>query len=294
MKKTKKRILVLCLTAVILLTSVSSVAAASIYYYFGYYYTYVNNKNVSLHGIDHEEYDMLFVPDTLNNLKLVDIENNAFSNDTEIRLIEFAGAVNLERIGSFAFSGCTNVKGEIKIPSNVVTIEVAAFQNCSSLNSVIYNAACGYVPNQCFKGCTSLSSVTLNDSVNSIGNYAFADCVSLQKITIPKTVNSISNSAFSGDSDIVICCYRGSYAEQFAKENGLEYDILDPLIGDVNGDEEITIMDATIIQKKSLGIATADVVSNYDVAADVSKDGFVNIRDVTLIQMYVAGIITEF
>ena len=89
-------------------------------------------------------------------------------------------------------------------------------------------------------------------------------------------------------------CYRNSYACEYAQEKGIRYEILDPLLGDVNGDEEINIIDATIIQKKSLGIATADVVSNYDVVADVNRDGIVNIRDVTLIQMYVAGIITEF
>ena len=293
MKKTIRRILILCLTTVILLMSVTKIAAATIYYYFGYYYTYVNSKNVSLHDIDHEEYDMLFVPDTLNNLKLVDIENNAFSNDTGIRLIEFAGATNLERIGSFAFNGCTNVTGEVKIPSNVVDIEVAAFQNCTSLDSVIYNSTCGYVPKQCFKGCTELSSVTLNDSVTSIGDYAFANCTNLSYIEIPASVTYISNTAFQNDNITLGVSYN-SYAEQFAKDNGINYEYANILYGDANANGVVDVMDVTYIQKYKALFDGYDLDEYATACADVNKDDKVNICDATLIQMYIAKVISAF
>ena len=292
MKKTIKRILILCLTTAILLMSVSSVAATTIYYYFGYYYTYINSEMVSLYGIDNEVFDLVFVPDTLNNFKLVDIGNNAFSNNTDIRLIDFAGATNLERIGSFAFNGCTNVKGEIKIPSNVVDIDVAAFQNCSSLDSVVYNAECGYVPKQCFKGCTSLSSVTLNNSVNSIGEYAFANCTSLESFEIPRSVTNIGSTTFDGCSNLTIQGYMNSYAEEYANSNNIEFEALDPRIGDANYDKDLNIQDVTAIQKYKAGLTTLSKSGLR--AADVTGDGEVSVRDATQIQRYLASIITEF
>ena len=292
MKKTIKRFFVLCLATVILLMSVSSVAAATIYYYFGYYYTYINSEMVSLYGIDKDVFDLVFVPDTLNKMKLVDIGNNAFSKNTDIRKIDFAGATNLERIGSFAFNGCTNIDGEIKIPSNVVDIDVAAFQNCTSLNSVIYDSECGYVPKQCFKGCSSLNSVTLNNSVEEICSYAFANCTSLSEIIIPKSVTAIDSTAFDNDDDIVIQCYRDSYAEQFAKENNIEFELLDPILGDANFDGSVDVRDVTAIQKYKAGLTKLTRTGIR--AADVTGDEEVSVRDATQIQRYLANIITGF
>ena len=292
MKKTIKMILILCLATVILLMSVSSVAAATIYYYFGYYYTYINNDMVSLYGVDNEEFDFVFVPDTLNNKKLVDIGNNAFSKNTDIRYIDFGGASNLERIGSFAFNGCTNVDGEIKIPSNVVDIDVAAFQNCTSLDSVIYDSECGYVPKQCFKGCSSLSSVTLNNSVNSIGDYAFADCTSLNTIKISRSITDISSSAFNGCSNLTIQGYMDSYAEEYADSKGIDFEAIDAIVGDANYDKALNIQDVTAIQKYKAGLTTLSKSGLK--AADVTGDGEVSVRDATQIQRYLANIITDF
>lgn len=137
MKNTLKRISVLLVACILISSTVVSAFAATIYYYFGYLYTYINNEKVSLYGIDDDEMDGLFVPSTLNNRMLVDIRNNAFKDNTDFTYLEFAGATNLERIGSFAFSGCTAVAGEVKIPSNVTTIEVAAFENCTSIEKVV-------------------------------------------------------------------------------------------------------------------------------------------------------------
>lgn len=64
------------------------------------------------------------------------------------------------------------------------------------------------------------------------------------------------------------------------------------LYGDVNGDDIISIDDATLIQKYLVGLEELD---KYQlIAADVDKDGKVTIKDATLIQKLLAGIITEF
>lgn len=64
------------------------------------------------------------------------------------------------------------------------------------------------------------------------------------------------------------------------------------LLGDVNGDGEITVVDATILQKYIVGQTTLDDETLN--VADVNKDGAVTVVDATLIQKFVVKMITEF
>ena len=59
------------------------------------------------------------------------------------------------------------------------------------------------------------------------------------------------------------------------------------LLGDADGDGEVSILDATAIQRKDvlLSVAYFD-----DVAADVDGDGDVTILDATFIQRFLAGL----
>ena len=64
------------------------------------------------------------------------------------------------------------------------------------------------------------------------------------------------------------------------------------MLGDVDGDNKITIFDATLIQKH---VAQMIVLSDeQQKKADIDKDGHIEITEATLIQRFVAQIITEF
>lgn len=288
MRKSVKRISVL-LTAMILVgLTITNAFAATIYYYFGYLYTNINNEKVSLYGVDDPDMNGLFVPATLNNKSLVDIRNNAFKNNTDFRYLEFAGATNLERIGSFAFSGCTAATGEVKIPANVTVVETAAFENCSSIESVVYNATSDSVPNQCFNGCTALSSVTLNSTVTSIGSYAFANCTNLTYLALSSNVTYIADSAFTNDNNLTLGVWFNSYAHTYAKSNNIPYRLLDEFrLGDVNLDGNVNINDVTAIQRH---LASIEQLNDLQIlAADVDRNGNLVINDATTIQLYIAG-----
>ena len=60
------------------------------------------------------------------------------------------------------------------------------------------------------------------------------------------------------------------------------------LLGDADGDGEVNIIDATVIQRTLAGIALPS--SCDEEAADVDGDGEITIIDVTCIQRYLAGI----
>ena len=104
---------------------------------------------------------------------------------------------------------------------------------------------------------------------------------------------SISSSAFKNDKDLVIGCFYGSYAYEYAKQNNIAFRLLDDVkLGDTDLNGVININDATMVQMDDVQLITLNDLEKK--AADVNRDGEITIRDATLIQMYLANIITEF
>lgn len=67
--------------------------------------------------------------------------------------------------------------------------------------------------------------------VTEIGRYAFRGCSSLTSITIPESVKTIGEYAFDQcDSLEVIFALKGSYAEQWAKDNGFNVQNYKPVV----------------------------------------------------------------
>ena len=324
MKKNLKKISVFILALIIACISLVPVLADTIYYDNGLLYTYLNNDEVTICGAS-EGVTEVKIPFYINYRYVVDIRNRAFLDNAEITSVDFSNIAFLRRIGSFAFANCVNLDGEIVIPNTVATMETAAFQGCTSLDSVVFNAASGNVPNQCFSGCTALNSVTLNDTVTEIGYYAFSNCPNLTYIEIPTSVTSIAKSSFQNDTDITLGVYRNTYALEYAENNGINYIILDPeptepptepeptevptepvteaptaeptqlptelsgyYLGDVNGDGMVDTIDTTLLQRH---LASISILSEYNILhGDVDSDGITSIIDVTLIGRYLAKI----
>ncbi|MBQ9372483.1 MAG: leucine-rich repeat protein, partial [Thermoguttaceae bacterium] len=60
----------------------------------------------------------------------------------------------------------------------------------------------------------------------TLGAEAFTECSSLESLTLPKSLVQIGYDAFS-DSPIKLVVYKDSYAEKWAKENGVNYEIVE-------------------------------------------------------------------
>ena len=64
------------------------------------------------------------------------------------------------------------------------------------------------------------------------------------------------------------------------------------LYGDVDGDDDVTILDVTLIQRSLAGIIQLDEAAQT--RGDVDADDELTIRDATMIQRYLAGVISQF
>lgn len=80
-----------------------------------------------------------------------------------------------------------------------------------------------YVDDEAFVGNSTIQSVVALDGLQVIGTRAFADCANLKCITLPDTVSYIAEDAFENTPDVVIFASVGSYAWQWAEEQGIPH-----------------------------------------------------------------------
>jgi len=126
-------------------------------------------------------------------------------------------------IGRWAFtsSGLTGVT----IPDSVTSIGYAAFSFCKNLTSVTISNSVTALGESTFAS-SGLTSVTIPDSVTSVGMHVFGNCRDLLSVTIPASVTDISAANFFVEyrrSAVILTVEEGSYAEQYAKKEGIPY-----------------------------------------------------------------------
>ena len=123
---------------------------------------------------------------------------------------------NVTSIGESAFEGCSNLAEINYNAAAVVTSSRNVFRNAGSDSDGItvtfgesvtsipaylfYTVP--YDPNFMVSYPVNLVSVTIGSNVESIGSSAFRGCRSLTEITIPDSVTSIGSSAFSGCKEL--------------------------------------------------------------------------------------------
>lgn len=136
---------------------------------------------------------------TLESVSLQDItkEIGDYAFDSCLSLSQ-ATASGVEKIGRYAFRGCTALQSADSIISHATSLGQYAFVGCAAITSLRIPGSISSITSNAFRSCTGLTSVVIEDGVTSIGDYAFANCSSLTTITIPPSVASISTTAFVG------------------------------------------------------------------------------------------------
>ncbi len=117
---------------------------------------------------------------------------NGFFGNSTIATINIAEGV--EKIGSYAFAGCSAENFTLNLPESVTELGHSLLMG-SSIVEFYSNATA--IPNKAFKDCTELTNYT-GDNYVSIGTSAFEGCSKLKMVRIPSTLQSIDDTAFAG------------------------------------------------------------------------------------------------
>ena len=124
------------------------------------------------------------------------------TSPTEVELIKVDKSVSSVNLSpTITYQGTTY---------SVTSIGDYAFEDCSSLTSIIIPNGVTKIGYEAFRCCESLTSVIIPNSVTSIENHAFRYCSSLTSVTIGNSVTSIEYGAFRYCSSLTSVKYTGT------------------------------------------------------------------------------------
>lgn len=148
--------------------------------------------------------ESIVIPKSVTN-----IGDAAISNNHNLKYVVFDNDSQLQNIGEWAFSGCSNLKS-LAIPHNVSTIGRNAFSQCESLVDVDLPKNIDKLNTGLFEKCTNLKSIQIPEGVKSIWSDVFMLCNQLKEIHIPGSLKSIVRSAFWGCNSLTEVYFGGT------------------------------------------------------------------------------------
>lgn len=110
--------------------------------------------------------------------------------------------------------------------AQVTELENSAFSNYTYIESITLPNTIHEISESLFEGCTNLHDCNIPKSVNTIESKAFKNCSNLDTLFIGTNVKEIVSDAFDGCDKLNIICYKGSYAETYAKAHNIHYSLI--------------------------------------------------------------------
>lgn len=163
------------------------------------------------------------IPAQINGIQVYGINNNAFYNNTSVKIITIPDSV--EFIGYNAFFWCSNLK-MVLLPTNLKTLRGDAFTGTACINDqktavkyvgtspfkpntktwivdceetatlVSIDHEAKYIADEAFNACYNLISLVIPSNIVSIGHMGVANCMKLTSVTLNEGLKSIDDCAF--------------------------------------------------------------------------------------------------
>ena len=154
------------------------------------------------------------------------INAGAFLLDSALTAVTIPNSMT--SIDSHAFQGCSNLKKVIwnarnaqDFPPINTSYYIHPFSGCDRLTDFVFGDEVEHIPDYLCYNLTSLKNLVIGNSVTNIGSSAFEGCTGLTEVTIPNSVTSIGSRAFEDCTGLTTVIWNARNAEYY---NGLSYD----------------------------------------------------------------------
>ena len=132
----------------------------------------------------------LYIPDTINELPVIGIGQDAF-----------------EEVYNYYPNTCHYLTGEITIPTYLEYIGENAFYGCNEISKINFNDRLKSIGNNAFWCCNNLvGTLEMPNTISYIGKQSFASC-DYEEIIFSNNLKIISDSAFSNNihlDDVIV------------------------------------------------------------------------------------------
>jgi len=98
-------------------------------------------------------------------------------------------------IGNGAFQNKTSLT-TVVMQSNILTIDARAFEGCRNLRNVTFSDNLTFIGDGAFGNCRSLTTAILPDSVTTIEDNVFRECAALQYVRLPANLTHLGRESF--------------------------------------------------------------------------------------------------
>ena len=164
----------------------------------------------------------------------VPVTRMAITKETAMKTVNVPATV--EEIDGLSFVSCNkleainvdedneyyqSIDGVVFSKDGLVVYAVPQAKEFNASEGVVTVAEYAYFGSQ-------MEEIVLPSTVDTIGDGAFMNCENLTKLEISPDVTYIGENAFASAAEgFTIYCYEDSYAQQYAEENGINYELIE-------------------------------------------------------------------
>ncbi len=201
------------------------------------------DSSLTIKGISGFSTSALVIPSEYHGKTVTAIAEEAFFKNTDIESVIIPNSVT--KIGGYAFYDCVNLK-DVSLPDSLPEFPSFCFHGCKSLSYIalpsdvktigayaLYQTGIQTISlpdtvreigHSAFRALDNLVSIRIPEGTETIDAFAFGECKNLESVYLPKSLTSIAGEIVWNSPKAVLMVPDGSYAEDYAVNNGISYD----------------------------------------------------------------------